>query len=211
MLIDSTPNHLTAIYNPQVMTEYACDSSCEEKQNEVLFVGRLEEQKNVAELIKIWSFINPQGWKLNIIGDGSQRPMLETLLADMHLNDSVVLSGHQDNPQVFYKRAKIFAMTSKYEGFPMTLIECQSFGCVPIIYDSYPAAREIVENGENGFLIPFRQKRDFADKLNELVSDKALLQKLSLNSIKSAERFKPDIIMREWINIINQHSNQTSK
>lgn len=209
-LIDSRPNHLTAIYNPQVMSEYTCDNSCEEKQNEVLFVGRLEEQKNVAELIKIWSLINPQGWKLNIVGDGSQRPMLETLIADLHLNESVVLSGHQDNPQVFYKRAKIFAMTSKYEGFPMTLIECQSFGCVPIIYDSYPAASEIVKNGENGFLIPFRQKRKYADKLNKLISDTTLLQKLSLNSIKSAERFKPDIIMDEWINLINQHLNQNS-
>lgn len=209
-LIDSNPNYLTAIYNPQVMSEYACDNSCEEKQNEVLFVGRLEEQKNVAELIRIWSLINPHGWKLNIVGDGSQQPMLETLIADLHLNESVVLSGHQDNPQVFYKRAKIFAMTSKYEGFPMTLIECQSFGCVPIIYDSYPAASEIVKNGENGFLIPFRQKRKYADKLNKLISDTTLLQKLSLNSIRSAERFKPDIIMDEWVNLIAQHSKQDS-
>ncbi len=209
-LINSRPNHLIAIYNPQVMTQYACNSSCEGKHNEVLFIGRLEEQKNVAELIKIWSIVNPQGWKLNIVGDGSQRPILETLIADLHLNDSVILSGHQDNPQAFYARAKIFAMTSKYEGFPMTLIECQSFGCVPIIYDSYPAASEIVENGENGFLIPFRHKREFADKLNELISDKALLHKLSLNSKKSAERFKPNIIMEEWINLIHRHSNQNS-
>lgn len=132
--------------------------------------------------------------------------MLETLIDDLDLNDSVVLFGHQDNPQEFYSRAKIFVMTSKYEGFPMTLIECQSFGCVPIIYDSYPAAKEIVENGVNGFLIPFRQKRVFADRLIRLISDKILLQNLSSNSIRKAERFKPDIIMDEWVNLISQHS-----
>ena len=209
-LIDSRPNHLTVIYNPQLMTEYACNGSCEEKHNEVLFIGRLEEQKNVAELIKIWSIVNPQGWKLNIVGDGSQRTILETLIADLHLNDSVILSGHQDNPQEFYKRAKIFAMTSKYEGFPMTLIECQSFGCVPIIYDSYPAAKEIVVDGENGYLIPFRQKRKYADRLNDLISNTTLLKKLSFNSIRSVQRYSPDYIMDEWINLINQHSNRDS-
>ncbi|WP_289770350.1 glycosyltransferase [uncultured Duncaniella sp.] len=205
-LIDSSPHHLTAIYNPQAMSVASEKISWTDKLNEVLFVGRLEEQKNVAELIRIWSSINPQGWKLNIIGDGSQQSMLETLIDDLDLNDSVVLFGHQDNPQEFYSRAKIFVMTSKYEGFPMTLIECQSFGCVPIIYDSYPAAKEIVENGVNGFLIPFRQKRVFADRLIRLISDKILLQNLSSNSIRKAERFKPDIIMDEWVNLISQHS-----
>lgn len=205
-LIDSSPHHLTAIYNPQAMSVASEKISWTDKLNEVLFVGRLEEQKNVAELIRIWSSINPQGWKLNIIGDGSQQSMLETLIDDLDLNDSVVLFGHQDNPQEFYSRAKIFVMTSKYEGFPMTLIECQSFGCVPIIYDSYLAAKEIVENGVNGFLIPFRQKRVFADRLIRLISDKILLQNLSSNSIRKAERFKPDIIMDEWVNLISQHS-----
>lgn len=205
-LIDSSPHHLTAIYNPQAMSVASEKISWTDKLNEVLFVGRLEEQKNVAELIRIWSSINPQGWKLNIIGDGSQQSMLETLIDDLDLNDSVVLFGHQDNPQEFYSHAKIFVMTSKYEGFPMTLIECQSFGCVPIIYDSYPAAKEIVENGVNGFLIPFRQKRVFADRLIRLISDKILLQNLSSNSIRKAERFKPDIIMDEWVNLISQHS-----
>ena len=205
-LIDSSPHHLTAIYNPQAMSVASEKISWTDKLNEVLFEGSLEEQKNVAELIRIWSSINPQGWKLNIIGDGSQQSMLETLIDDLDLNDSVVLFGHQDNPQEFYSRAKIFVMTSKYEGFPMTLIECQSFGCVPIIYDSYPAAKEIVENGVNGFLIPFRQKRVFADRLIRLISDKILLQNLSSNSIRKAERFKPDIIMDEWVNLISQHS-----
>ena len=205
-LIDSSPHHLTAIYNPQAMSVASEKISWTDKLNEVLFVGRLDEQKNVAELIRIWSSINPQGWILNIFGDGSQQSMLETLIDDLDLNDSVVLFGHQDNPQEFYSRAKIFVMTSKYEGFPMTLIECQSFGCVPIIYDSYPAAKEIVENGVNGFLIPFRQKRVFADRLIRLISDKILLQNLSSNSIRKAERFKPDIIMDEWVNLISQHS-----
>ena len=101
-------------------------------------------------------------------------------------------------------------MTSKYEGFPMTLIECQSFGCVPIIYDSYPAAKEIVVDGENGYLIPFRQKRKYADRLNDLISNTTLLKKLSFNSIRSVQRYSPDYIMDEWINLINQHSNRDS-
>lgn len=207
-LIDSRPNHLTAIYNPQVTSEDMCNNIFEQKRNEVLFVGRLEAQKNVAELIKIWSILPQTGWKLIIVGEGSQRTLLESLIDNLNLKNSVELLGHKDNPQDYFKRAKIFAMTSKYEGFPMTLIECQSLGCVPVIYDSYPAAKEIVDNGENGFLIPFGKKKEYAGKLNELASNDALIKRLSLNSIKSAERFRPDIIKDKWIDLINQHSIQ---
>lgn len=210
-LIDSTPHHLTAIYNPQVMSVATKNVSFDGKLNEALFVGRLEEQKNVVELIQIWNLVNKRNWKLNIIGDGSQRTMLTDLIAKLNLSNSITLLGHQDNPQDFYTRAKIFVMTSKYEGFPMTLIECQAFGCVPIVYDSYPAAKEIIVNGENGYLIPFKQRKVYADRLNELMSDTALLKKLSLNSIRSADRFNPDYIMDEWIKLITQHSNQDYK
>jgi glycosyltransferase involved in cell wall biosynthesis len=53
------------------------------------------------------------------------------------------------NPQPFYKRASIFVMTSANEGFPMTLIEAQQNGCVPVVMNSFSALREIIQNNIN--------------------------------------------------------------
>lgn len=206
-LIDSKPNHLTAIYNPRVLFD-SNDTTIkwENKTNEVLFIGRLEEQKNVAELIDIWSMTQNNGWKLIIVGNGSQRDMIETQIKNRNLSNKVVLVGHTDNPQEYYKRAKILAMTSKYEGFPMTLIECQSYGCIPIIYDSYPAASEIVRNQYNGLLIPFGQKKLFANELTELLMNEYHMKELSENGLTMSNLYSPDNIINDWIKLIKQHS-----
>ncbi len=209
-LIDSSPHHLTAIYNPRISPELRYDSKWDKKKNEILFVGRLEEQKNLEELIHIWSIARIDGWKLIIVGDGSQKTQLETLIAKLNLSDSVCLLGHQNNPQTYYKRAKIFVMTSKYEGFPMTLIECQSFGCVPIIYDTYPAANEIVKEGENGILIPAMQKNIFIAKLKELMVNEDITCRLSANCINLMDRYSPNVIINEWINLIKLLSKTNS-
>lgn len=205
-LIDSKPNDLRAIYNPRILPDGLTSISHGDKKNEVLFVGRLEDQKNVAELIRIWGAGHFKDWKLIIVGDGSQKVQIENMIRELNLSDSICLLGHQDNPQDYYKRAKIFAMTSKYEGFPMTLIECQSFGCVPIIYDSYPAAKEIVEDGVNGYLIPYHREDLFAEKLKELMSNKTLLQSFSNQGLNMTKRFNPDKIIEEWIEVIRKYS-----
>lgn len=60
-------------------------------------------------------------------------------------------------------------MTSIYEGFPMTLLECQSFGVVPLLYNSFSAAVDIIDDGINGYLIsPYKKKNTLkATPINE--------------------------------------------
>lgn len=205
-LIDSKPNHLTSIYNPLTLSEHQNDITLEEKKNEVLFVGRLESQKNIIDLLYIWNVVRNNDWKLIIIGEGSLRPLIERYIANYKLSNSILLLGHQNKPQYYYKRAKIFAMTSIYEGFPMTLIECQAYGCVPIIYDSYPAAKEIIIKNNNGILIPNGDKQTFINKLYELMTHDQITQKLSIGCIKMTNKFSINSIINEWINLINLHS-----
>lgn len=204
--IDSKPKDLRSIYNPLILPKSYSKKEPEEKYNEILFVGRLDTQKNVAELVKIWANSKVNNWSFIIVGDGPLKKQIEQLIEIYNLKDSVRLIGHTDHPEIYYKRAKIFVMTSKYEGFPMTLLECQTFKCVPIIYDSYPAAKEIIEDGVNGFLIPYGKPLLFSHKLKKLISNEQLLYRMASVGHLMAEKYNLNIIIDEWEDVIRKHS-----
>lgn len=148
------PNHLVVQTNPVTIDASDYKFSPEEKQKEVLYVGRLEHnQKRVNRVIETWEFIeehNPN-WKLTIVGDGPERSNLEQISNNIGLK-RVSFVGFQ-NPNEYYKRAAVLMLTSEYEGFPLVIAECMSFGVVPIVYGSYSAVYDIIENGKNGAIV----------------------------------------------------------
>lgn len=104
-------------------------------------------------MIETWEFIeehNPN-WKLTIVGDGPERSNLEQISNNIGLK-RVSFVGFQ-NPNEYYKRAAVLMLTSEYEGFPLVIAECMSFGVVPIVYGSYSAVYDIIENGKNGAIV----------------------------------------------------------
>lgn len=174
------------------------------KKNIVLFVGRLERQKSVDKLIRIWGKLNMPGWKLLIVGGGSQESDLKQLAMELGLMGNISFEGHQD-PLPYYQKAKLFCLTSIYEGYPMTLIECQAFGVVPILYDSFLAARDIVQTGKNGLLIPAFREQDYIRGLRKLMSDDKLLCQMSEYCRTGMEKYSVDHIINKWVEVIEHY------
>lgn len=174
------------------------------KENVALFVGRLEQQKSVDKLIRIWSKLDMPGWKLLIVGSGSQENNLRLLARELGVEGSVSFEGHQ-NPLPYYRRSKLFCMTSIYEGYPMTLIECQAFGVVPVLYDSFLAACDIVRTGENGLLVPAFREQDYVQGLRDLMSDNGRLRQIGERCCKEAEKYSVDGIMEQWVEVIERY------
>ncbi|HCN9087824.1 TPA: glycosyltransferase, partial [Escherichia coli] len=104
----------------------------DQRENIVIAVGRFTEQKNFNELIEIWHEANIPNWTLYIIGDGPNKRILEKAIAGM---SSIKMFKTTDEICNYYNAAKIYAMTSLYEGLPMVLIESQSFGIPSVAYD----------------------------------------------------------------------------
>lgn len=208
-LINSRPNDLRAIYNPLVYSE-SRQLEISPRENIVLFVGRLSSQKNLTSLLEIWSSISKkEGWRLEIIGDGSDKEKLIDKAKDLGIQDTINFRGSTDRPEVFYRKSKIFAMTSTFEGFPMTLLECQQFGCIPIIFNSYPAANEIIKNNINGKLIANGNQQDFAEKLTELMSMDDNEWTIMSNKCKeSVLKYNLESIMNGWMDLINKYAIQ---
>ena len=118
--------------------------------DELLFVGRLEEQKNIRFLIDEYKY--HQLPKLHIIGEGFYKDELQYEITQNNLNINLIGKvPNQDLPN-FYNKYKFFILSSKYEGNPKTLLEAMSSGSV-VIGSSVEGIDTIIENNHNGFLI----------------------------------------------------------
>lgn len=192
-----------SIYNPLPISikEFV---DCGKKENIVLFVGRLEKQKGVDKLIRIWSKVKAPGWNLQIVGSGSEETKLKEMTQKLGVSERISFEGHQ-NPLPYYRKARLFCLTSIYEGYPMTLIECQAFGCVPILYNSFLAASDIVHAGENGLLIPAFQEQRYVNELQQLILDEVKLQRMSECCRKEVDRYSVDRIMEQWVELIEHY------
>ena len=202
-LIDRKTKRLRAIHNPLSLDPGAdsFERLKDRKENVVLFVGRLTAQKNIHALLRAWKEACREGWRLEIVGDGPEKESLMSLAENLGISDSVSFEGHRNNPEDYYRRARIFAMTSIFEGYPMTLIECQAFGCVPVITDSYPAASEIVDDGRNGRL---SGPEKFSGTLRELLADGNAIDRMAREAMGESRKYSVPEIAAKWNGLIHE-------
>jgi glycosyltransferase involved in cell wall biosynthesis len=121
----------------------------------VLAVGRLSAQKDFRTLIRAFGLLTREREaRLVVLGEGSERPALETLVADLGLQGAVDLHGRVGNPYAYMSRAAAFVLSSRYEGLPSVLIEALFCG-VPIVATDCPSGpAEILQGGAYGRLVP---------------------------------------------------------
>lgn len=149
------------------------------RQGHILFIGRLEYQKN---LFALFEAIQGLDVELNIVGDGSQRKDLEKLALENKINVQFLGNRpHTELPQYFNK-AEIFILPSLYEGHPKALLEAMSCG-VPVIGTNVPGIRELICHRETGYLCG-TSPSEIRTAIQEVLSDKKLQIKLGENARK---------------------------
>lgn len=194
---------LDYIYNPLSFTESIKTDTLHKKENIVLVVARLyEPQKTLSLLFDAWVKIKSDGWKLVIVGDGEDRMLYGQMVNDLRITN-VKFVGQQ-SPVSYYEKAKVFAMTSAWEGLPMTILESLQMGCVPIVMDSFPAAKELIDDGKNGILVAYPDVAAFAAKLQHLMTDDKMRQSMAHECLLSSKRFAMEAIGKRWMEVIGQ-------
>jgi len=180
----------------------------EKKQKTILFVGRISEfQKRLSLIIKIWKIIlntkKYNDWNLDIVGDGDDLNSIKKLADGL---DRISFEGFK-NPNEYYAKSSIFLMTSAFEGFGMTLIEAQNFGCVPIVMDSVSVFHDIIENMQNGILTPDNDLEKFAEKLCLLMDNAELREKMAKNGVENVKKFSVENIIDKWEKLLSEVTN----
>lgn len=180
------------------------NNNCTKKENIILCVSRLAREKCVDKMIYMWNEISKelQDWRFVIIGDGPEKSKLESIVNKCKIQ-RVDFIGFA-NPDSYYKKAKIFWMTSKYEGWGMTLIEAMQFGCVPIVFKTFSSVSDIIISGNNGFLISPENKEDFIKQTLKLSKDEVLRKNMGKCAIKVTDKFSINKIIEQWEELLNQ-------
>lgn len=173
------------------------------KEKEIIYVGRIDyNQKRVYRVIDTWALLEKKypDWRLTIVGDGVERENIEKQAKALGLKN-VSFEGFK-SPIEYYKRARILMLTSEYEGFPLVLAECMSFGVVPAVYGSYSAVYDIVNDGVNGIVFPYQKEGFSAEKaaiqLQKIMHNDAVYNDMAEKAIETSKRYSVDEIYKSW-------------
>lgn len=173
-----------------------------ERKKQVLCVGRLEYQKDISELIDIWSEIEPNfpEWTLTIVGEGTERKFIEEKINNYKLKN-VKLVGRIFDVSSFFAESQILVLTSRFEGLPLVLIEGLFFGLAEISYDCPMGPGEIIEDSRNGYLVQNSNKKLFIQRLSETMKNDDLRKQFSDYAVEHASKYLPETISQQWINL----------
>lgn len=174
-----------------------------EKENYILFVGRISKEKGVDILLSAWEkTLDKKGNKLLIIGDGPEKKLLEE---QYNQHKDIEFLGKLDEDQVltFMKKAKYLVVPSIwYEGFPMTIIEAFSVG-TPVISSNIGSLQEVVVHGKNGFHFNYGDSKALKECL-EMALKFNDYQDLIQNTFNIyLNNYTPDINFKMLMNIYN--------
>lgn len=166
----------------------------------VLAVGRLTHAKGFDILLRAWEKVSASqpDWRLVIVGEGEERSALEALIRDLGISNSVEMPGLQRNIEEAYRQAALFCLSSRYEGFALTLIEAMAFGLPIVSSDCETGPRELVRNGSNGLLVPKEDPEALATGLLRLVADHPLCAELANEARNSASGMAIATVTERW-------------
>ncbi|UIR56000.1 glycosyltransferase family 4 protein [Sphingobacterium sp. SRCM116780] len=202
----SLPN-ITVIPNANSFVPTAF-STTENKR--VIAVGRYDYQKGFDDLIQAWKLVKQQApdWTLDIFGHGPLEQQLNGLINELKLSDVVHLCPPTKAIEQEYIQSSIVAMTSRYEGLPMVLLEAQACGLPMVSYTCKCGPRDIIQEGKNGFLIPEGDQKLFATQVLQLIQQPDLRKKMGQYAQKNAVNYSEAKIMQQWIRLFKEVLNK---
>lgn len=176
----------------------------EEPSLTILGVGRLDEAKGFDRLVEAFArLINryPQ-WTLTILGDGPQRKALERSISARGLTERIALPGRVADPSPSYARAGLFALPSRYEGFPNSLLEAMAAGLPAVAFDGPSAVRQVLRHGVDGLLVPQNDVLAFAEALGVVMADTEKRRRMGEAAREVVTRFSLDSFFACWDAVI---------
>lgn len=193
----------TIIPNP--VTDKVFDIQPVEKQDRLIAVGRLAYQKNYPMMFEAFKRLMDEfpSYQLVIYGDGPQREELEFQVSSGKIQDRVVLAGRTEKVIEEMNSSRVFLMTSDYEGMSNAMLEALCVG-LPIITTEVSGARDLVENGVNGFVTKPRDVEEFTKAIRKVLSDKELMERMEVNNKNKAKAYQKDHIVDQWESLIQQ-------
>lgn len=153
----------------------------------ILFLGRLDKDKGIYELIEAMSKLNKDKFSLEIVGDGIEKNNIAQEIIKLNLENNIFLKGsitNKDKIKEAYLKADLYVLPTYHEGFPRTLYEAMIFG-VPILTTFVGGIPGLMKDGYNCLKINVKSSDDIVDKINFILNNKMILSDLSVNGLQT--------------------------
>jgi glycosyltransferase involved in cell wall biosynthesis len=174
------PAHVRTIYNPVILPDLpermrlAIEHPwfAPGQPPVILGVGRLVETKDFSTLLKAFQQVHAQTpSRLMLLGEGSQRPVLEALAASLQVSEDFALPGNVSNPYPYLSRAAVMASASRLEGLPTAIIEAMACGCPVVATDCPSGPAEVLDGGRFGSLVPVGDANALAQAILDVLKN----------------------------------------
>jgi glycosyltransferase involved in cell wall biosynthesis len=197
------PTRITSIPNGVGKQFYYNKARQIHKKPRLLFVGRLDAQKNLPLLLHALEGVSNK-FETNIVGTGALNKKLELLVKKLNLKN-VNFLGRRDGEELLglYREADLFVQPSEREGMPLVLLEAMAMG-LPIIATDVSGNRELVKNEKNGLLVPLNNPELFKAAVIRASSDRHLYTLMSNNSFKMAQQYSWDRVSADFAKVYEE-------
>ena len=175
----------------------------------VIAVGRLSNEKRFEFLINVWSLLtsNHSGWTLHIYGQGEKYDELDKQIKQLNLENEVYLEGNVKDIRSAYLTSSIMCITSLHEGLPMCMLEAMSVGLPIVACDFSCGPKDLIKDGDNGFIVGLNDEEDFARKLILLMNNKEERLRMGLASYIRSQEYSIESVMKKWEKLFNSYEN----
>lgn len=175
------------------------------KQKVIVFIGRLSyRDKRVDRLLRIWQKAQPQleGWQLKIVGDGHEKESLQQQALLLGLKE-LSFEGQSNHVKQYYDEAAMLCLTSSFEGWPMSVAEAQANGVVPLVFDSFLGAKEMIPTSNEGIRVTPFDEAAFAEALVQLGNNPERLERMRKCVVEKANTYSIDKAGEAWMNMLS--------
>jgi glycosyltransferase involved in cell wall biosynthesis len=166
----------------------------------LLAVGRLEPQKGFDLLIEAFAEIADRhpDWNLRILGEGPTRKALMLAVARSGLSDRISMPGFSNDVREEMQRAELFVLSSRFEGFPMALLEAMSEGLACVSFDCETGPGELIRHNENGWLVSPNDVSALAEALDVSMRDADLRMRLGSRAREVTTTYSLSAVLAQW-------------
>jgi GalNAc-alpha-(1->4)-GalNAc-alpha-(1->3)-diNAcBac-PP-undecaprenol alpha-1,4-N-acetyl-D-galactosaminyltransferase len=178
----------------------------------VVAMGRMEPQKGFDMLLQAFAQCAPKhpDWSLRIVGQGSELERLTALVDELRLGDRVSLDPVVKEPERVLRGSDLFVLSSRYEGFPMVLLEAMASGLPVVSFDCPSGPREMIREGVDGVLVPPNDIGALAGVLDRLMSAQDERQQLGRRAAEVIQRFGLPTVLAMWNELLMKVINGTA-
>ncbi len=165
----------------------------------LIAVGRLERQKGLDVLLRAFAASQHRdSHRVLLVGRGSLEPQLRALAEELGIGGRVTFADWQDNPWALMRRARLFVLPSRWEGFGNVVVEALASGVPAVVSDCKYGPKEIVRHGASGLVVPVDDVAALTGAIDRVLGDPAFAAQLSAAGLERAREFDVSVMARRY-------------